>query len=108
MSIVFECRDFEGRRVRLGLNGWRHILAKRPWLHEHRSKIMEAVEEPDLVLEGGFGELLAIKWFEDLLDGIYLVVVYRPLNGEGFIITAYPTKKVERLRRRRRLVWRKP
>ncbi|MDJ0271826.1 MAG: hypothetical protein QXN23_03795 [Candidatus Caldarchaeum sp.] len=108
MSIVFECRDFEGRRVILWLNSWRHILAKRPWVYEHRAKIIEAVEKPDMVLEGKLGELLAVKWFKGLLDGVYLVVVYRTLNGEGFIITAYPTKKMERLRNRRRLVWKRP
>jgi len=36
-----------------------------------------------------------------------LVVVYRPLDKEGFIITAYPTKDVDRLYRRRRIVWRR-
>ncbi len=61
-----------------------------------------------MVLEGRLGELLTIRWFKDLLGGAYLVVVYRPLNREGFIITAYPTKDVEKLEKRRRVVWRKP
>ena len=108
MSVIFECRDFRGRLIRLGLGSWRHILAKRPWFHEHQSKIRKTIEEPDLVLEGEFGELLAIKWFKELLGGTYLVVAYKPLNREGFIITAYPTKKVERIEKRRRVIWRKP
>ena len=107
-GAVLETYDFRGRRVRLGQGSWRHILTKRPWLHEHLPKIAKTLEEPEIVLEGRLGELLAIRWFRDLLGGAYLVVVYRPLNRKGFIITAYPTKDVGRLEKRRKVVWRKP
>lgn len=91
--VVLEARDFLGRRVRLGLGSWRHILAKRPWFHEHQTKIAEALGEPEMVLEDHLGELLAIRRFRDLLGRAYPIVIYRPLNREGFIITAYPHKR---------------
>ena len=48
----------------------------------------------------GAGELLAVREHE---PGKWLVVVYRELNGDGFIITAFETSRIARLRRRRQI-----
>lgn len=108
MNVMAEFRDFLGRRVKLEVEAWRHILAKRPWLHGHLPEIQRALKEPELVLEGTLGELLAVRWSERVLGGMNLVVVYKPLNEEAYIITAYPTTELVRLEKRRKVIWRRP
>lgn len=50
---------------------------------------------------GGLGELLAIKEME---PGKWIVVVYREDADDAFIITAFLTRRVRSLERRRQ-VW---
>jgi len=73
---------------------------------QHLDKIERAVEEPETILRGTRGEFMAIKRFQDLLGGSSLVVIYRAKDDKGLIITAFPTKKVERLQRSREVIWR--
>lgn len=53
-----------------------------------------------MIVAGEAGELLAVREHE---PGKWLVVVYRELNGDGFIITAFETSRIARLRRRRQI-----
>ena len=66
-----------------------------------RLEILETVAEPEQILAGNQKELLAVREIE---PGKYLVVVYRELNFDGFIITAFVTRRVQSLRRRKQ-VW---
>jgi hypothetical protein len=52
-------------------------------------------------LEGGAEELLAVREVE---VGKWLIVVYRELQDDGFIITAFLTRRARSLERRR-MVW---
>lgn len=68
--------------------------------------MLEAVTDPDLIQEGDFGELIAIKFYEKTpLTSKYLVVIYKEvLDTDGFIISAYyATKPSER----RKTVWKR-
>ena len=63
--------------------------------------ILETVENPEAIYEGKTGELLAVK---ELENGKYIVVVYRELSSEdGFIITAFLTRRKRQLERRRKI-----
>jgi hypothetical protein len=64
--------------------------------------ILETVENPDLVLRGYRGTLIAVRSHGRRR---YFMVVYRQVSADdGFIITAYFTSKLDR----RHVVWRKP
>ena len=69
-------------------------------LSELRFEILDAVSSPDRVVAGNAGEFLAVRERE---PGKWLVVAYRELNGDGFIITAFVTSRPARLWRRRQL-----
>lgn len=56
---------------------------------------------PHRVLLGGDGELMAVREVE---PGKHLVVVYREQNDDGFIITAFLTRRIRSLEKRRQ-VW---
>ena len=89
-----------GVPIRLTEERWAHIVEDHPELTGLQLDVLEAVETPDRVVGGTTGELLALKERE---PGSWLVVAYRELNGDGFIITAFPTSKTAWLRRKRQL-----
>lgn len=90
-----------GVPIRLTDERWAHIVEGHNELADQRTEVLETVRHPEIVVAGGAGELLAIRESE---PGKWLVVVYRELDGDGFIITAFITSRTAPLRRRRQ-VW---
>jgi hypothetical protein len=69
----------------------------------HLNDVLFAVSAPDTVLKGGLDEMLAVIYKN---DSKLLVVVNKETETDGFIITAYFTKKADKLLKRSRL-WEK-
>lgn len=65
-----------------------------------RESVLDAVARPDRILAGGAGERLAVREIE---PGKHLVVVYRELGEDGFIITAFLTRRLRALEKRKQL-----
>jgi hypothetical protein len=61
---------------------------------------MSAIEDPVRIVAGGEGEMLALR---ELELGKFLVVVYRELVGDGFVITAFVTRRLRSIERRKQL-----
>jgi len=60
-------------------------------------EVLEAVEDPDAIYEGSSGELLAIR---KMKSGKYIVVAYKEVSKtDGFIITAFITRKLRQFER---------
>jgi len=59
------------------------------------------VSNPQQILAGGADELLAVREIE---PGKCLVAVYKELQQDGFVITAFVTRRLASLERRRK-VW---
>ena len=89
-----------GISIRLTDERWTHIVEEHCELAGMRLEVLETVEDPSRILEGGEGELLAVR--ENVM-GKHLVVVYRELQNDGFIITAFITSKTNFLNRRNQL-----
>lgn len=67
--------------------------------------VLETIENPDFILAGDFGELVAIKKYEKtpVTTDKYLTVVYKELNEvDGFVITAYFRRSYNT---KRRTIW---
>jgi hypothetical protein len=81
--------------VRLTEERWQHIINRHPEMDSQRERILETLAEPDIIQQGDFGELLAIRLYpETPLTGKFLVVAYREVSSEdGFILTAYLTNR---------------
>lgn len=79
---------FDGTKVVLSEERWRHIALRRPELKDKRNLVLDAVSSPDEVYVDSTGAVHALKKF---VGGIsdYLVVVYSKEDGEGYIRTAY-------------------
>jgi hypothetical protein len=76
-------------------------MDEHPELVNLRSEMVHAIETPDKILAGGDGELLAIK---PLDNGKHLVIVYRECEEDGFVITAYLTRRINSLNKRQ-VLW---
>ena len=92
--------SIQGILIRLTDERWAHITEEHCELAGFRLEVLETVAKPDRVLAGGEGELLAVR---ELFPGKHLVVVYRELEDDGFIITAFVTSKIKALQRRKQL-----
>ncbi len=96
MDIIY---SIDGVPIRLTTERWFHIVENHDDLAGHYDDVLDVVENPDMILPGHRGSLIAVRGAG---KGRYLAVVYRQLsNTDGFIITAYFTSKVKR----RKAVW---
>lgn len=93
-----------GVPIRLTDERWNHIVERHPEMTDSKAEVLLSVAEPDLIQQGDFGELLAIRSWPDLppLEKL-MVVAYREVdNSDGFILTAYFARRVSRARR---VIW---
>ena len=89
-----------GVHIRLTAERWAHIAEEHGELEGMQTDVLNTVAHPERILEGNRGELLAIRQVE---PGKYLVVVYREVEGDGFIITAFFTRRMQFLQKRRQI-----
>lgn len=90
-----------GVPIRLTDERWRHIVENRDELAGHLYDVLDAVENAQLVLPGYGGALIAVRGFG---RDRYLLVVYKEVSRrDGFVITAFPSRRIDR----RAIVWRR-
>ena len=88
-----------GVPIRLTSERWEHILSNKPYMEPLYEKVLDAIEEPTWILRGYAGALVAVL---SLGPRGYLNVIYREVSQhDGFIITAFLSKKVNR----RMVIW---
>lgn len=64
-------------------------------------ELLEAMEAPEAIYEGKKGECIAVREIE---KDKYIVVIYKELSKEdGFVITAFLTRRRKKLDRRRKI-----
>ena len=92
----------EGVPIRLTHERWFHIAENHDDMAGYYEDVLDLVENPDFILRGYRGSLVAVRHYGHQR---YLMVAYRQVSLEdGFIITAYFTRKVDR----RKAIWKKP
>ena len=98
-TLIVASKD--GLPIRLTDERWTHITEEHSELAGMRLDVLQTVAQPERILSGGGGELLAVR---EVQPGKWLVVVYRQDAHDGFIITAFMTRKARSLSRRTQ-VW---
>ena len=89
-----------GKSIRLTDERWAHIVEEHNELAGRRYDVIEAVADPTRILAGNEGEHLAVHEVE---TGKWLVAVYREEANDGFVITAFLTRRIRALDKRRQL-----
>jgi len=98
MDVV---RSKNGFPIRLTEERWFHITEENSEMAGYYFEVLETVEEPEAIYEGKAGECIAEREIE---KGKYIVVIYRELSKEdGFVITAFLTRRKKQLERRRKI-----
>jgi len=84
-----------GIPVRLTEERWQHIVRRHPEMDSQRERVLETLAEPDMIQQGDFGEVLAVRFYSETpLTRKFLVVAYREISSEDrFILTAYLTSR---------------
>lgn len=107
---LFTVRSKSGKAIRLTSTIWRKIETQHPEFEgrsDYLQEMRNAVEDPDYIVQGWAGGLLALRWCELAPSRPkHLCVVYRELDGDGFVVTAFFISRFERLLRRA-LLWQK-
>jgi hypothetical protein len=91
----------KGIAIRLTDERWSHIIEEHAELAGMRRDVLEAVSDPERVFQGNHGALMAARVIE---AGKFLVVVYTERGDDGFVITAFLTRRLSSLNRRKQ-VW---
>lgn len=99
-------RSHRGVPVRLTEERWEHIVRRHPEMDNQRDRVLETLAEPDMIQEGDFGELLAIRFYtETPLTSKFLVVAYREVSPEeGSVLTAFLSNRPSL---RRAIIWKR-
>jgi hypothetical protein len=56
-------RSRNGIPIRLTEDRWLHIVRRHPEMKDQRERVLEALVEPDMIQEGDFSELLAVRFY---------------------------------------------
>ena len=87
-----------GVLVRLTDERWQHIIEEHSELTGLRDEVLRTISSAEHVLSGATGELLALRMTE---TDKATVVVYRETElDDGFVITAFVTRRLKSLERR--------
>ena len=89
-----------GIPIRLTHERWAHIVEEHSELAGLRAEVLEVVVQPLKIVAGNGGELLALAESE---RGKWLVVAYKEVEHDGFIITAFLTTRTASLDRREQI-----
>ena len=89
-----------GVPIRLTEERWLHIINRHPEMRDQRDRVLETVSDPEIIQEGDFGELIAIRFYPNTpLTSKFMIVVYKEVDAkDGFIMTSYLTTRPSKRR----------
>ena len=92
-----------GVTIRLPEERWQHITQRHQNLTNQQEVILNTIANPERIVCGNEGSLMAVQtWME---ENKFIVVVYKEIdNRDGFVITAFPTRRLSSINKRRQ-VW---
>ncbi|MGV8143251.1 MAG: hypothetical protein ACP5OJ_01380 [Methanothermobacter sp.] len=78
--------SINGISIRLTSERWIHIIKGHPELKDYYFRILNTIETPKAIYAGKTGEYIATK---NIKNEKYIVVIYKELENDGFVITAF-------------------
>ena len=89
-----------GAWIRLSYERWGHITESHDYMGGLHEWVLETLSDPDTIVPGGGGALIAIKHFPKTpITEKDLIVIYREASPRtGIVVTAFMTSKVEKVR----------
>ncbi len=89
-------------RIRLTYERWAHIVEAHDYMAGLHDWVLETIAEPDVIVTGWTGSLVATRHYPRTpITEKYVVVVYREVgDDDGFVITAFMTSKIDKVWKR--------
>ncbi|NEQ30897.1 MAG: hypothetical protein F6K04_07830 [Leptolyngbya sp. SIO4C5] len=92
--------SINGILIRLPDERWHHIMQRHADLTDKKDWLLQTISSPTRLLAGNEGALMAIR---EIKPGKWLVVIYKEDDDDGFVVTAFSTRKINALNRRHQL-----
>lgn len=97
-----------GKEIRLTAERWFHIVEAHDYMAGNQDFVFETLESPDTIISGREDELIAIKHYKvTSISEKYVVVIYKELKYDGFVITTFMTSKPEKIIKKGN-IWKMP
>jgi len=93
MSYIFEIIDKSGRKIRLTEFKWSYIL-KHKYMANKLEDIKRALTNPTLIVPHKFEDSKRNYYLYYKEIKRYVLVSVKYLNGEGYVVTAFITRKI--------------
>jgi len=93
-AVIFEVIDKTGKKIRLTQRGWKHIRDEHPEIVDPQ-EIIKVLTMPNKILASDRDDSVGWYFLYNKARKEYLKVSAKYLNGEGFIITAHHTSKLQ-------------
>ena len=98
---MYTVKSIHNVLIRLPDERWIHITEEHAEMAGYLYDVLETVQKPFAIFQGNANELLATSEIE---PGKYIIVVYRELDtDDGFIITAFLTRRWNQIERRNKI-----
>ena len=94
MDYIFEVIDKSGRKIHLSKERWSHIRIEHPEILEPE-EIEKVLLNPIKIMESDRDETVGWYYLYNKNKRYYLKVSVKYLNGEGYVITAHYTTKIQ-------------
>ncbi|MEG4884937.1 hypothetical protein QUB75_29730 [Microcoleus sp. K1-B6] len=104
-NIIWSGYSFNNVPIRLTKERWEHILKEHQEMKDKYERVLETLDNPDLIqIDDVTGGLLALRFYSLIPDSRkFVVVVYLEIsNYDGFITTAYLRKQPSS---NKRIIW---
>ena len=95
LDLLFEAPTPLGFSVRVTRSYWEHMVTdKHPVMAGHESEVQETLENPDEIRLSRRDPSVYL-FYKSERTRRWVCVVTKRLNGEGFLITTYPTDAIK-------------
>ena len=96
-----------GIDILLSAERWSHIVEAHDYMAGNQDLVFETIENPDCIVRGEGGELIAIRYYQKTsISEKNMAVVYKETIKGGFVITVFMTSKPEKILKRG-VLWKK-
>ena len=91
---LFETSDKTGRKIHLSNERWKHISKEHPEVTSYVEEFTDVLKNPIKITGTEVDEKVKYYYNQFKVHGRYILIIVKYLNGIGFIITAYFTRKI--------------
>jgi hypothetical protein len=94
-DLLFEVSTPLSFRVRVTRGYWEFIVTvKHPVMRERATEVQDVLQTPDEIRQSR-SDPAVFLFYRAVLPGRWFCAVAKQLNGDGFLITTYPTDAIK-------------